>query len=430
MQRAQRRVQRTRLLGWALAQCLLAPLGLGLAVFAFGAGVLSLLWLGVPLLLGLLVVSRGFAALHRRWAARVLGVEIARPYRPRPRGWRAAGTAVARDPATWRDFAWLLANGTVGLVLCVLPVVLLIVGIGAVGLSAAWPLLPAGAHAAGPVWLADHAGTFFDIPPRVACVSGGFAILLLGWLSTSPLIRGNARIAGWLLAPTERARLARRIEALASSRADTVDAHAAELRRLERDLHDGAQARLVSLGMSLGLAEEIVESDPQAVKALLAEARQSSSLALSELRDLVRGIHPPVLADRGVGGAVHALALDSPVPTEVDVDLAGRLPAPVESAAYFAVAEALVNVAKHSGARSAAVRLSYADEALSLLVTDDGDGGADPARGTGLRGIERRLAAFDGTLSVTSPRGGPTQVRMMLPCALSSPKTSSSSATG
>jgi signal transduction histidine kinase len=260
-------------------------------------------------------------------------------------------------------------------------------------------------------------------------VSGGFAILLLGWLITRPLIRGNARIARWLLAPTERARLARRVEQLATSRADTVDAHAAELRRLERDLHDGAQARLVSLGMSLGLAEEIAESDPQEVKALLAEARQSSSLALSELRDLVRGIHPPVLADRGVAGAVQALALDCPLPTEVEVDLPGRLPAPVESAAYFAVAETLANVVKHSRAQSAAVRVRYADGVLSLLVTDDGKGGADPARGSGLRGVERRLAAFDGTLTVTSPLGGPTQIRMRLPCALSSPRTSPSSAT-
>jgi signal transduction histidine kinase len=429
MQQAQSRVRRTRLLGWALAQCLLAPLGLGLAVFAWAAGVLSLLWLGIPLLLGLLVVSRGFAALHRRWAGRVLGADIPSPYRPRPRGWRAGATTSLRDPATWRDFAWLFANGTAGLVLCVLPLALLIVGLGTVGLSAAWPLLPAGAHAAGPVWLADQAGAFFAIPPRVACVSGGFAILLLGWLFTPPLILGNARIARWLLAPTERARLARRVEALASSRADTVDAHAAELRRLERDLHDGAQARLVSLGMSLGLAEEIAESDPQEVKALLAEARQSSSLALSELRDLVRGIHPPVLADRGVAGAVQALALDCPVPTEVTADLAGRLPAPVESAAYFAVAETLANVVKHSRAREAEVHLGYADGTLSILVIDDGAGGADPVHGTGLRGIERRLAAFDGTLSVTSPPGGPTQVRMRLPCALSSPKTSPSSAT-
>jgi signal transduction histidine kinase len=203
-----------------------------------------------------------------------------------------------------------------------------------------------------------------------------------------------------------------------------VDTQAAELRRIERDLHDGAQARLVALAMSLGMAEETVIRDPEAARELLAEARAASSQALSELRDLVRGIHPPVLADRGLDGAIHALVLANPMPTDVEIDIPGRLSAPVESAAYFAVAETLTNVAKHAGASKAWIRLGYQDGKLNVLIGDDGRGGADPAGGTGLRGIERRLAAFDGTLVVSSPIGGPTVVVMNLPCELISTHSS------
>jgi signal transduction histidine kinase len=176
--------------------------------------------------------------------------------------------------------------------------------------------------------------------------------------------------------------------------------------------------------MSLGMAEETVIRDPQAARELLAEARAASSLALSELRDLVRGIHPPVLADRGLDGAIHALVLANPLPTDVEIDIPGRLSAPVESAAYFAVAETLTNVVKHAGAAKAWIRLGYAEGNLNVLIGDDGRGGADPAGGTGLRGIERRLAAFDGTLVVSSPVGGPTVVVMNLPCELISTQSS------
>jgi signal transduction histidine kinase len=212
------------------------------------------------------------------------------------------------------------------------------------------------------------------------------------------------------------------VQQLASSRAETVDTQASELRRIERDLHDGAQARLVSLGMSLGLAEHLLADDPQAARRLLVEARESTSSALIELRDLVRGIHPPVLADRGLDGALQALALVNPVPTSVMIHLPGRLPAPVESAAYFAVAEALTNAIKHAEATRILITLDFLEEGtgrLSIVVSDDGRGGASIDAGTGLRGVERRLAAFDGTLVVDSPVGGPTEVRMLLPCELS-----------
>jgi signal transduction histidine kinase len=171
---------------------------------------------------------------------------------------------------------------------------------------------------------------------------------------------------------------------------------------------------------------------------LLAEARESSGTALTELRDLVRGIHPPVLAERGLDGAVRALALTLPLPVDVHIDLSGRpgggpgpsgqgrLEAPVESAAYFAVAEMLANVVKHSGARRAWLQIEHTGDRLIMIIGDDGTGGADPAAGSGMRGIERRLAAFDGTMAVTSPPGGPTVVTLELPCALSSPRTSPS----
>ncbi len=224
--------------------------------------------------------------------------------------------------------------------------------------------------------------------------------------------------------------LTKRVQTLTETRSDAVDTAAAELRRIERDLHDGAQARLVALGMSLQAAERLFPTSPEAALALVAEAKESSSRALTELRDLIRGIYPPVLADRGLGDAIRALALDVPLPVELDIDLPGAVELPVASAVYFSVAEVLTNVTKHASARSVRIQLSQALQAggaglLRAQVTDDGSGGADPAQGTGLAGVERRLAAFDGILAVNSPPGGPTIVVIEVPCALSSPKTSS-----
>ena len=219
--------------------------------------------------------------------------------------------------------------------------------------------------------------------------------------------------------------LTERVETLTQTRSDAVDTAAAELRRIERDLHDGAQARLVALGMSLQAAERLFGTNPDAALALVSEAKETSSRALTELRDLVRGIYPPVLADRGLGDAIRALALDTPLYTVVDVDLSAEVELPVGSAMYFAVAEILANAAKHSGARTIRVQLTHERDVLRAQVTDDGAGGADPANGTGLTGVERRLATFDGILAMSSPPGGPTIVVIEVPCALSSPKTSS-----
>jgi signal transduction histidine kinase len=253
----------------------------------------------------------------------------------------------------------------------------------------------------------------------------GSLLLALGlWLT--PRVIGHRLGAPADLELAARARqLTQRVQTLTQTRRDAVDTAAAELRRIERDLHDGAQARLVAVGMSLQAAERLFPTSPEAALALVAEAKESSSRALTELRQLVRGIYPPVLADRGLADAVRALALDAPLPVELDIDLPATIELPVASAVYFSVAEALANVTKHAGARSVRIHISQASGLLRAQVTDDGSGGADPARGTGLAGVERRLAAFDGILAVNSPPGGPTIVVIEVPCASSSPKTSS-----
>jgi signal transduction histidine kinase len=207
-----------------------------------------------------------------------------------------------------------------------------------------------------------------------------------------------------------------RIEALETSRAGAVDAQETELRRIERDLHDGAQARLVALGMSLGMAEQHVDTDPETVRELIAEARLGAAEALAELRDLARGIHPPILTDRGLEAAVRALVVRSPLPVSLAVDVPVRPSATVETAAYFTVSEALANAIKHADATRVDIRIETVDGRLQANVTDDGRGGADPA-GRGLTGIRRRLEALDGALRVSSPQGGPTTVHAELPCA-------------
>ena len=218
-----------------------------------------------------------------------------------------------------------------------------------------------------------------------------------------------------LMTPYDRTAMENRIEELTTTRAGAVDAQDAELRRIERDLHDGAQARLVALGMSLGLAEQRLDADPDGARQLLVEAKLGAREALEELRDLARGIHPPVLADRGLGAAVTALAARSPI--EVSVSVVGeRPPAAVESAAYFVTAEALANATKHAGAQHVEVRIARRSDNLSVEVRDDGPGGADPS-GAGLTGLRRRVEALDGRLIVDSPAGGPTVIRAELPCA-------------
>jgi signal transduction histidine kinase len=206
-----------------------------------------------------------------------------------------------------------------------------------------------------------------------------------------------------------------RIEELEATRAGAVDVQESELRRIERDLHDGAQARLVALGMSIGMAEEKLRTDPEGARALLAEARTGARKALEELRDLARGIHPPILTDRGLEPAIVALAASSPLPVTVSVDVPERPPAAVETAAYFVVAEALANAVKHADAARIGIMIRRSNGALVAEIVDDGRGGADPS-GAGLRGLRQRAGALDGTLRIDSPAGGPTTVSAELPC--------------
>ena len=268
------------------------------------------------------------------------------------------------------------------------------------------------------IWALAGAGFFFP-----AWTISGYTVLL----GVHAIIRHGRR-------DSREQQLARRVDVLTRTRRGAVDVQAAELHRIERDLHDGAQARMVSLAMNLGLAEQLARRDPDAVVGLLAEARASALTAVDELRTVMSGIQPPVLSDRGLVGAIEALALDLSVPATVTAALPGRPPVPVESAVYLAVAECLANVVKHSHARTAWVTLRYTRGVLLVDVGDDGIGGAmigtgTVGAGTGLAGIVRRLELFDGTVVVHSPAGGPTEVSMEVPCELSSPKTSFSSAT-
>lgn len=364
-------------------------------------------WLAPAMVVFGLMGARWIATESRRVVGRWSGRPVPVPYR-RPAGgpgpWRRlrAGGWLT-DPAVWRDAAWALLTGCAVLfsaaAVLLTPIALEVFGRGG-------RLFPLGIAY----------GMVMSIAP--------FAAL---W-AAPPVLRLYERGARALLGPTREAELALRVSHLARTRADTIDAGAAELRRIERDLHDGAQARLVALGMLLTVAEQL-KHDPEAIGPLLTEARLSSVKALSELRDLVRGIHPPVLADRGLADAVEATALDLPLPVTFSGALPGRAPAPVESAAYFAVTELLANVVKHAGASHVWIEIGHSDGLLRISITDDGRGGADPSRGTGLSGTERRLAAFDGVLAISSPSGGPTIVNLEIPCALSSPKTSSSSGT-
>jgi len=402
-------------IGFALWALLLSPGDAGgyrlqLVFLVIGAGLAAGRWLMLPALLGI----RRLASLTRRLAGQWCGVPIAEPRPvPPPHEGRLGYTERLRwllsDPATWRDLGWTAVN-LVAWVLALASAAIIVIGLVVF-------IVPTLSHAVPP--------PAFPGNTKPVLVVLGLAIISAGVLAAPLLLRGYGLLAGAILAPAGHAELERRVRELTETRTEALDTGAAEIRRIERDLHDGAQARLVAMGMTLDAAGQIIDANPEAARALLYEARDASVKALAELRDLVRGIHPPVLADRGLTDAIRALALDSAARIHLASDLRGRPPAPVESAAYFAVSELLANVSKHAEARQTWIDIRYTDGMLRIGVTDNGHGGADPARGTGLRGIERRLAAFDGVLAVSSPPGGPTAVTMEIPCALSSPKTSS-----
>ncbi|MEU6281498.1 sensor domain-containing protein [Streptomyces sp. NPDC047028] len=383
--------------------------------------VLALVSLGlIPIGLGLVTTPwvltgvRTLADTRRRLADEWCGVRIPAVYRPLPESgnpWaRTAG--MLGDPQTWRDLRWLAVDITAGFVTALLPAVLLFYPLEGFAVAAGlWrPLSSYGGYWYGFVHVTDQTS---------ALGAGALAAALLLLTPYAPrLLTAHFRLTASILGPSQ-GELAERVRVLTETRRDAVDTSAAELRRIERDLHDGAQARLVAMGMDLGTIEMLLDKDPEKARQLLARTRQSSVDALAELRDLVRGIHPPVLAERGVGDAVRALALRLPLPAEVNVDLAGRADAPVESAAYFAVSEVLTNAVKHSGADRIWVDLHHAEGMLRVTVTDNGKGGATVGAGSGLAGVERRLGTFDGVLAVSSPAGGPTLVTLEIPCVLS-----------
>ncbi|MFD8978516.1 sensor histidine kinase [Streptomyces sp. NPDC059564] len=443
--------RRLRLLGAGALLTLLSVAGAVLAAVQVVALVVGLCTGLVVLYLKTVELSHRFVTLYRRLAGDWVGVEIPVPYLAAPEpvergadGYYQYGRRLYRapylvrqlqlmrhtltDPAVWRDLVWLVVNPVAAAVLLLAP--LAVVGFSLFGLVVP-SVLDGVTGGTGPYTFWDEA--LRQVPPGQALAGVPWAAAPVGavlaaaasWAAPYAL-RAHARFGLLLLRPTRHAQLARRVERLTETRADATGVQAAELRRIERDLHDGAQVSLVAIGMTLRVVERRLGDEAPELRELVAEARRQSSTALAQLRDLVRGIHPPVLAERGVGDAVRAVALDCPLDVEVTVDVAGRPEAPVEACAYFAVCEVLANAAKHSGASRVRIDLRHSDGVLRMTVTDDGRGGADLAKGTGLRGVRRRLGTFDGDLFVSSPVGGPTIVTMELPCVLSSPRTSTS----
>ncbi|MGW5098134.1 histidine kinase [Streptomyces nodosus] len=338
---------------------------------------------GAWLLPETVLLLRRIAGAKRTLTAEWTGVHIPEAYQPLTGTMRERVVTAARDPGTRTDLRWMVAYWVYGVLL--VPALLL----WSVGL------------------VVD--GVWCGLLRRPA------VLLLL-------IVRLADLEADWstaLLKPSPQAQLAARVEELATTRAGAIAAHGAELRRIERDLHDGVQARLVALSMRIGLARRAYGRDPETSLTMLDEAQDQAQQALTELRQVVRGIHPPILSDRGLVGAVRALAASSAL--EVTVDESGldqdvRAPAAVEAAAYFVVAEALTNAAKYSGVPCVDVRLVRTRRGLCVRVRDEGRGGADETGGSGLLGMRRRVAALDGTMKASSPVGGPTVIEVELPC--------------
>jgi signal transduction histidine kinase len=406
----------------ALAWFLVAGLSLVMA--------LVLVLVGLPLLPEAVLVLRRFARLERRRAGRVLGAPIPERYTPLTGTLSERLRGVVSHSATYRDAVWLLVQAFVGPIVGVvvlsywlaIPILLSVPfwwwavpaddAYNVVTLLP-WPTAPEGQGLLVNNILIDSWPRALLVPPLMAA-----AVAAVLALVTPLLARSYARLARLILSPSARTRLVERVEELTETRAGALDAHAAELRRIERDLHDGTQARLVTVAMRLGLAEKGLtqNQDPDKAARLLHEALEGTEEAMAELRQVVRSIYPPILSDRGLDGAVSALVAAAPVPVTAEVEPGGRLPAAVEAAAYFVIAEALANVAKHARASHARVLVHRQDDTLHVTVRDDGRGGADEQAGTGLAGIRRRVAALDGAYRLSSSPGGPTELTVELPC--------------
>lgn len=381
-----------------------AVLALGLLLWAVFVGALCLVGIGVPLAPPALRAVHALADRERRrlgrWGAQV----------PTPGGRPDRLRAAVADRTTRRELAWLARHGVLGSLLGFLAVLVPFSAVRDLTFPLWWWALPDGyATSSLGFWV-------------VRSWAGVPAVFVLGalWAAatvvlTPVLARRQSRVARSLLAPQD-GDLSLRVAELTASRAAALDAHATELRRIERSLHDGAQNRLVATAVLVGAARRSLATGPDAADALLEKAQDAAELALAELRAVVRSILPPVLADRGLAGALHGLAGLSSVPCAVDVDAPTRSPAAVEAVIYFAVAEALTNVVRHSGATRATVTVRQRDGRITMTVTDDGRGGAAETAGSGLEGIRRRVEAMDGDWLLTSPPGGPTTVEVGLPC--------------
>ncbi|MFF6995779.1 sensor histidine kinase [Streptomyces sp. NPDC008313] len=385
----------------------------------FGTALLALALLGLLALtavaclagVGLLLAPAVLRALHtlaRRERARLSrrGVEIVAPD-PAPTRLRLA----LADDTTRRELRWLTVHATFGLFTGLIGVLLPAVAVQDTTYPLLWLISPS-----------DPTSTSLGFGTADSWAQACLASLLgVGWIAIAlglgpGLARLQSRPAVRLLAAGPGTDLSLRIAELTATRAAALDAHAVELRRIERSLHDGTQNRLVSVTVLLGAARRMVTRDPAGAEELLERAQSAAEQALAELRAVARGILPPVLADRGLTGALSGLAANSAVPCGTDVDLPERCPASVEASAYFVAAEALTNIAKHSGATRATVTVRSRGGRLLLRVEDDGRGGADEDGGSGLSGIRRRIAAHDGVLRLTSPHGGPTILEVDLPC--------------
>ncbi|MET0134143.1 MAG: sensor histidine kinase [Kibdelosporangium sp.] len=386
-------------------------------LFFAGVGTM-VVWFGLPILTFAMVLWRLFAGMERRLVHATLGFYIPGPYRVRERGLFGWFKTMLKDPATWRDLLYLFVAFPLSTASFVLFVTLWSVGLGLTTLPFWYSFVNDGIFIFGDLRGPGYVVDSFDdtLIPAIA----GFMVLCLAYLSSKWVGKMWGHLAMALLGPSKATLLAAEAAHLQASRARGVDAAEAERRRIERDLHDGAQQRLVAVAMGLGRAKNKMEQDPMAAKALIDEAHADAKLAVAELRDLARGIYPAVLGDRGLDAALSSLAAKAPVPVDVHVSdglsTDRRPPAAVESTAYFTVAEALTNIAKYSDATHAAVAVRRERDLVVVEITDNGKGGANSRPGGGLAGLADRAATIDGVLTVVSPLGGPTVIRADLPC--------------
>jgi signal transduction histidine kinase len=350
---------------------------------------------------------------HRHRLRVTAGVEI--PPQPAASYFSAAGiVAAVQSQATWRQLGYHLLAGPALAMAAIAAIGMWLAGVlYSLVFAYAWVTPSHGLLRRGTF---AHSYQSFGIPVDFYLTAGGVVLLLLAPRFSALVGRVDAWTARTLLGPSRAEQLEHKVEHLTQTRAGVVDAADAERRRLERDLHDGTQQRLVSLAMNLGMARAQATTAEEAQRAI-ADAHEEAKAALAELRNLVRGLHPAVLEDRGLDAALSGVAARAPIPVRLTVDLPRRPAAAIEAVAYFVVSEGLTNIAKHAQASQAEVFVQRAGNRLHIIVTDDGVGGADPARGTGLAGLAKRAESVDGTFEISSPEGGPTMLTVDLPCA-------------